>query len=296
MQIINQNIKDKIEIFILNVYWSKNDILSFIKNNICITFDCKINKDIKRIDIIKKFFEFIDLSFNYIEYYIKIINIIKEWNFNNEDYWLSIGKINHSLAKNIQLEFMKIELNIKKKNTNLNNKKEISIKNIKESFYSMIQNNNITSQKKGFEFEKIFYDIVEFENIEHCRPYRTNSKEQIDGSLKIENNNYLVELKFTKDEVNFSTLSTLQGKLSTKGNYPRGIFLSMEGFSNGAVLNQFSSINKNIILMDSSDFINILENRITLNELLIKKINAFQRYGYFYYDTMQCQNKYTINI
>lgn len=295
-QIVNQNIKLKIIDFILNVFWKKKDILDFCKNTISENFNYNITEETKRNDIIEAFFNFIDTSPNKKEYYKKIILMIKEWNLNKDGYWYQQGKLNFAIAKSLQMDLMLIEINDKKQKTKYQ-ENLLSINNIKNNFYSMINNLATTPQQKGFEFEKIFYQIAELEKIECSRPYRVpETNEQIDGHLKIENNNYLVELKLTRNEINYATLSTFQGKLSTKGCYPRGIFLSMDGFTDGALLNQLMTVSKNIILMDSTDFINILEGRIKLEKLLVEKINLLQTKGYFYYDPVSHTNKYDLII
>lgn len=296
MQEINITVKPRIEEFLLNVYWTRQDIVNFCQNIISKNFTCNISTNIKRKDILENFFIFIDTSSQKIEYYKKLVTIIKEWNFDENNYWYKEGKLNYSIAKSIQIDFMKLEINEKKEKQE-EKIKEFSIDMIKKNFYSMVQNNNLTPQQKGFEFEKIFYQIAVLEGITHRKPYRVNeTMEQIDGTLKIENNNYLVELKFTKNEVNFSTIASFAGKLSTKGCYPRGIFVSMEGFSDGSILNSSFSAYKNIILVDSVDFMNILEGVIKLEELLIKKIEILQTKGYFYYDPVNNLNKYDLII
>lgn len=296
MQEINITVKPRIEEFLLNVYWTRQDIVNFCQHVISKDFTCNIGTNTKRKDILENFFIFIDTSSQKIKYYKKLVTIIKEWNFDENNYWYKEGKLNYSIAKSIQIDFMKLEINEKKEKQE-EKIKEFSIDTIKKNFYSMVQNNNLTPQQKGFEFEEIFYQIAVLEGITHRKPYRVNeTMEQIDGTLKIENNNYLVELKFTKNEVNFSTIASFAGKLSTKGCYPRGIFVSMEGFSDGSILNSSFSAYKNIILLDSVDFMNILEGVIKLEELLIKKIEILQTKGYFYYDPVNNLNKYDLII
>lgn len=296
MQEINITVKPRIEEFLLNVYWTRQDIVNFCQHVISKDFTCNIATNTKRKDILENFFIFIDTSSQKIKYYKKLVTIIKEWNFDENNYWYKEGKLNYSIAKSIQIDFMKLEINEKKEKQE-EKIKEFSIDTIKKNFYSMVQNNNLTPQQKGFEFEEIFYQIAVLEGITHRKPYRVNeTMEQIDGTLKIENNNYLVELKFTKNEVNFSTIASFAGKLSTKGCYPRGIFVSMEGFSDGSILNSSFSAYKNIILLDSVDFMNILEGVIKLEELLIKKIEILQTKGYFYYDPVNNLNKYDLII
>ena len=57
----------------------------------------------------------------------------------------------------------------------------------------------VGTQDGGYDFEKWFYELLDFSEITNRKPYKIDGR-QIDGSLTIEGTTYLVELKFTKNK------------------------------------------------------------------------------------------------
>ena len=99
--------------------------------------------------------------------------------------------------------------------------------------------------------------------------------EQIDGAFTHEGTDYLIEAKWEKDPVERSELDIFSAKIQRKLKNTLGLFISVNSFS--AIIIDGSINYNNMILMDSMDLIHVLENRISLNELIkLKRRHAAQ--------------------
>jgi len=132
-------------------------------------------------------------------------------------------------------------------------------------------------QRRGFELEKLFFDLLEVEEFECTRPFR-NPGEQIDGHFKYKSFDYLVEIKWTESLSDQSNLSTFDGKITGKAQSTRGLFFSVSGF-NTAAISKVSGDARRILLMDGRDLFAVLERRTTFYDLMDLKTDALARKG-----------------
>jgi hypothetical protein len=88
----------------------------------------------------------------------------------------------------------------------------------------------IGSQEAGYEFQTWFYDLMDFFEVVNRRPY-TASGRQIDGSITVSGTTYLVELKFTREQVGATDIDSVVKKINDKADNTMGIMVSMSGYS-----------------------------------------------------------------
>ena len=71
----------------------------------------------------------------------------------------------------------------------------------------------VGTQSGGYEFEKWFYKLLDFNEIQNIKPYKTNGR-QIDGSVTIEGTTYL-PTKFDRQitQTHFCILEAISTKL-----------------------------------------------------------------------------------
>lgn len=105
--------------------------------------------------------------------------------------------------------------------------------------------------------------------------------EQIDGAFTFEGTDYLFEAKWQQEFVSAADLDVLAGKLSRKLDNTLGLFLSANGFSEDGV-KAHSSGRRLMILMDGSDLMAVLEGRIDLVRLLLRKRREGSQTGNIY--------------
>jgi hypothetical protein len=102
--------------------------------------------------------------------------------------------------------------------------------------------------KAGYDFQNWFYDLVDFSEIPNRKPY-AHSGRQIDGSLTVSGTTYLVELKFTSEQVGAPDIDTFYKKVTTKADNTMGIMVSISGYS-GVAIKEASGDRTPLLLMD----------------------------------------------
>lgn len=135
-------------------------------------------------------------------------------------------------------------------------------------------------QKRGFRLEKILRELFTMFDLDPKASFRV-AGEQIDGAFTFQSTDYLLEAKWQKEPVNAADLDSLAGKLTRKLENTLGLYLSVNGYSEDGV-RQHSSGRRLLILMDGSDLMAVLEARIDLIQLLLRKRRHAAQTGNIY--------------
>lgn len=142
-----------------------------------------------------------------------------------------------------------------------------NLESIKNAFY---KTTTLSPQKRGFELERIFRELLSLFEMEPKSSYKING-EQIDGSFVFENFEYLLEIKWESNPLSASSVYSFKGKITNKLDNTLGFFLSMSGFTNEAIEAVDRSDRKVCLLSDYNDLLAVLEGRIGLDELIRRK-------------------------
>jgi len=137
-------------------------------------------------------------------------------------------------------------------------------------------------QRRGYDLEELLAQLFEVHEISYRRPYRVRN-EQIDGHFTYKGFDYLVEAKWRSEPPVESDLATLKRKIEKKLTSTRGLFLSIVGFRSEVILEFTRGDTSNIVLMDGSDLILILEGRISLEDALELKIRKAAQEGIVFF-------------
>ena len=121
-------------------------------------------------------------------------------------------------------------------------------------------------------------------------PFR-NKGEQIDGAFKFEGENYLLEAKWQDKAASYEPLLQFAGKTEGK-MYGRGVFVSVNGFSSGAVELLVKGRAIKTILIDGEDLILVFENHLSFAQMIDKKVAAAQKSGDIYVHPVSGKNKF----
>lgn len=151
---------------------------------------------------------------------------------------------------------------------------------IKVKWDELYKGTNLSPQKRGFDLEKLFFEILSLEKFEFHSSYKSNG-EQIDGHFKFSNFDYLLEIKWEKGLIKKSDMSIFDGRIRSKAQSTRGLFFAVNGFE-PELVSSYSGSGPKIMLMDGMDFIDIVEGRITFFDCISKKIDAMVRHGNIY--------------
>lgn len=157
------------------------------------------------------------------------------------------------------------------------------LEDIKTRYMALVVSPN--SQGRGFELEKIMYDIFELFDLDPKASFR-NTGEQIDGAFTLEGTDYLFEAKWQQEPINGADLDTFAGKIRRKLENTLGAFLSINGFSPDGV-QLHSGTGSAMILLDGADLMAVLEERIDFVSLLLRKKRHAARTGSVYINVNQ---------
>lgn len=135
-------------------------------------------------------------------------------------------------------------------------------------------------QQRGYRLEKLLRALFELCDLDPRASFKIVG-EQIDGAFTFEGTDYLFEAKWQQELVSAADLDVLAGKLSRKLDNTLGLFLSVNGFSEDGV-KAHSSGRRLMILMDGSDLMAVLEGRIDLVQLLLRKRREGSQTGNIY--------------
>lgn len=279
-----------------SIYWYKSDLRSFIMNTINdSSLLARINWEDYKRNIVANIIDFLS---NHQETYQNdllklIVEVIKIDDFSHLRR-LEDGKEKEERAKNAVVALKKLtiqhyDLMEEEKRKEQKRKKayEKILKNkgvserlevIKKEYFNLIS--SADPQKRGFELEKVLKKLFILFDLDPKASFKIIG-EQIDGAFTFDNTDYLFEAKWQQEPVRIKDLDGFSGKLARKLDNTLGLFLSINSFSEDAV-KAHSSGRRLMILMDGSDLMAIIEGRIDLIELLLRKRRHASQTGVIY--------------
>ncbi len=137
-------------------------------------------------------------------------------------------------------------------------------------------------QSAGYTLEDLLVELFALFELEYRRSYRTpTGTQQIDGQFGFEGFHYLVEAKWRKDMPAEQEIAGFKHKVDGKLESTRGVFVSVAGYRS-AVIEQFNGRGSNIILLDGTHLIHVLEGRMDLREMLKLVIEKAAQEGVVY--------------
>lgn len=176
-----------------------------------------------------------------------------------------------------------IEQNLRKKTyqnkiEELNKQKE-KLEKIKHELFSLFSETN--HQKRGKTLESVLnnyfktYQILVKEDFKRLGDTGDGIIEQIDGIIEIDNQIFLVEMKWKKDSIGSDDIFSHLGRIYHRAN-AHGIFISASGYTPSGLTAAKEALIKNalLIMMDLEEFVRIIEGEIDFKNYLRDKIKA----------------------
>ena len=161
-----------------------------------------------------------------------------------------------------------------KKRNNLKNY-QTELEHLKLEFYELVASQN--SQQRGFKLEKLMNQLFILNDLDPKSSFKITGQ-QIDGAFTLDGTEFLFEAKWTQTLISSAELAIFKEKVKSKLENTLGLFLSIEGFSEDGIM-AFQSSDKVMILMDGSDLMAVLENRISFVDLIHRKKQIASREG-----------------
>lgn len=137
------------------------------------------------------------------------------------------------------------------------------LNSLKERFFEIVKE---PPQQRGYSLELFLTDLFSFFDLAPRGAFKIKG-EQIDGAFTHEGTDYLVEAKWRNELSSNADLYTFAGKIDGKLKNTLGVFISMSGYSQDT-LDSNSHVNKSMILLDGLDLTMVLENRISLPDMI----------------------------
>lgn len=138
---------------------------------------------------------------------------------------------------------------------------------LKKQFDIFLKKEN--HQKRGFEFEKFLNELFYLYDLNPMKSYKIIG-EQIDGAFTFDSTDYLLEAKWQEESIDAQDLYGFAGKIEGKLKNTLGLFIAINGFSDEATQTK-SKATRSLVLMDGFDLTTVLEGRITLVDMLLRK-------------------------
>lgn len=155
--------------------------------------------------------------------------------------------------------------------------------------YLALHAGTLKAQERGYALERVLLELARLSKLEVTDSFRVVG-EQIDGALKFDGEHYLVEAKWTDDAVAgdgvYQFSMKIEGKL-----YGRGLFISIKGFSDHVVRSIVTGKALRTVFIDGADLMMVIEERMSLMQMIDKKVKAAQTKGLIYVDPITGKSK-----
>lgn len=142
----------------------------------------------------------------------------------------------------------------------------------------------VDAQARGRKFETFLNDLFALFDL-YPRAAYSLEREQIDGAFSFDTDDYIVEAKWLKGVVSREQLDVFARKIERKGKNALGLYISVNGYS-GDALSEYEAASP-FITMDGSDIFMILDGRVRLDDLLLRKKRYVNETGNCFYPAIK---------
>ena len=140
---------------------------------------------------------------------------------------------------------------------------------LRARYLALAGDSSITPQARGLALEPLLRSLFELFDLDPRGPFATTA-DQVDGAFSFEGGDYLLSARWSKQPVGIEDLDAFKGKVRRRLENTLGLYVSVNGYSQTAVDSQ-SAAQPVLILMDGLDLMAVLDGRIELNDLLLRK-------------------------
>ncbi len=153
-----------------------------------------------------------------------------------------------------------------------------ALETLKNDYYKLIS--STAAQQRGYALERMLRQLFELFDMDPRASFKITG-EQIDGAFTFEKTDFILEAKWQQELIGIEQLDAFSGKIKRKLANTLGLFLSINGYSPFAV-SLHEAHQPVMILMDGSDLMAVLEGRIELGALLLRKRRHAAQTGELY--------------
>lgn len=279
---------------LIHIYWYKNDLRSFLLKSLPKSIDAsRIDWNLKKREISSLIIDNL-FKLNNTEALLKLAQDICQINNfnhlahleNSEDkIFAAKNSVNHLKQFITPYQDAKQEEELKQQRQKAAEEKRQVFKNYQEELLSLKQEfctlaTSQDYQQRGFKLENLMNRLFALNDLDPKASFKIVGQ-QIDGAFTLDGTEFLFEAKWVKSPINNSDLAIFKEKIKSKLENTLGLYLSVDGFSEEGVTASQSS-DKVMILMDGSDLMAVLEERISFIDLINRKKQIASREGRIY--------------
>lgn len=153
---------------------------------------------------------------------------------------------------------------------------EIPLESLRRTFDEL----TITADRQaaGLEFEKWLTKLFDCHGLRPRQPFRVTG-EQIDGSFVLDDDVYLIEAKWETDKLPEADLLVFRGKVEGKSAFTRGLFISVNGYSEQSLDAITRGKQPNFAMIDGAHLYRVLQGAVRLDDLLRQVVRGLQEQG-----------------
>jgi RNA-directed DNA polymerase len=133
---------------------------------------------------------------------------------------------------------------------------------------------------RGLKLEGLLQDLFDAQSLKMRSPFtRSNGAQQIDGAFSLDGWFFVVECRWRKKKAGIREVDGLYGAIDRSGAQTLGIYLSMSGWSKHVPSELMKNSRKNIVLMNAEDLECLLDEKISVREMLGAKLEHLNPRG-----------------
>ncbi len=136
-------------------------------------------------------------------------------------------------------------------------------------------------QSAGRAFNGLLTDLFAAFSLEPSQPFRVRG-EEIDGALYFHNETYLIEAKWTAEKTSAQALYAFNEKIRRKSDFTRGIFVSINGYTDEALEAYRTGAASRAVLLDGAHVMRVLDGALSLPALLARVTRELAERGIVY--------------
>lgn len=304
MKIVSPALKRQMKDCILAIFWPRREIFRFLKDcsvpvSVLAAVDGWEAKGLNRAAMVDQAFDALGrLPDNGTFHFDQMLEVLAAWD-HFDAYWfgeqqkLDLATAKQRVAalrraKTGHVDAVRERAARDRERTERMTERHGSLAEMRADFQA-ISTGSTTPQARGYAFEAFLAKMARFFGLQVTGAFRVEGT-QIDGTVKYDGENYAVEAKWHDRSLSDEPLLAFCRK-QEMNMHGRGIFISVNGYTEGALSILERGAVKNTVLMDGEDITLLLWELTTLPDTLDKKIHAAQTRGAFYVNAITGESK-----
>ncbi len=280
---------------ILAVMWPRNEIVTFFQQHGCTNSELssvrafKEGKFSRSVIVDRVFASLNDRTDAGLGPFRAMLQSLLTWSHFDPYYFDQLGKLNRGVAdkalnhlrqlQEIRDANLREETRVREARRAADQQPDRTLVQLRADFLAL-HSGVLTASQRGYSLQAILLGAAKLGQLEVTEPFSVRG-EQIDGAIKYDGEHYLVEAKWQERDASNEPVYQFAGKVEGK-MYGRGLFVSINGFSDNVVRSLVVGKAIKTILIDGEDIVLALEGQLTFRQLIDRKVKAAQTKGLVY--------------